>query len=135
MKVSTTTRWLLLGTLLSAPYLVMLLAGTLWLHDRGWLVAWLVINALVMGLVWFFSRWPRPKKHRQTRSAEAVEPDPRWSPAAVAAAVERSAGRLACPADWEPLFEGDDRTKCYGRNGRTSFFGHGLVDALAATRR
>ena len=57
---------------------------------------------------------------------------PRWSPAAIAAAVQRTASPLACPANWEPLFEGDLRTKCYGGGGRTSFFGHGLVDAGAA---
>ena len=73
--------------------------------------------------------------HATGVAALIIERHPGWSPAAVAAAVERSATQLACPADWEPLFEGDDRTNCYGRNGRTSFFGHGLVDALAATRR
>jgi hypothetical protein len=31
------------------------------------------------------------------------------------------------------LFEGDERFRCYGGGGRTSFFGHGMVDAAAAT--
>jgi subtilisin family serine protease len=57
---------------------------------------------------------------------------PGWSPAAIAAAVQRTASPLACPADWEPLFDGDFRTRCQGGDGRTSFFGHGLVDASAA---
>jgi subtilisin family serine protease len=57
---------------------------------------------------------------------------PGWSPAAIAAAVQRTASPLACPADWQPLFDGDLRLKCIGGGGRTSFFGHGLVDASAA---
>jgi len=55
---------------------------------------------------------------------------PTWGPEAIKAAVQRTAQQLACP----PVqFEGDPRT-CYGVNGRTSFFGHGLVDALAAAQ-
>ena len=38
-------------------------------------------------------------------------------------------------ADWEPLGSGDEREVCYGNNGRTSFFGHGLVDAAAAAQQ
>jgi len=58
---------------------------------------------------------------------------PGWGPSAIAAAVERSATRLACP-DWAPLDDTDFRFRCYGEAGRTSFFGEGLVDAAAATR-
>ena len=57
---------------------------------------------------------------------------PTWSGAAVKAAVERSATHLDCPPDWQPLNEADERERCYGGGGRTSFFGHGLVDALGA---
>jgi subtilisin family serine protease len=57
---------------------------------------------------------------------------PNWSPGAVKAAVQRSAQHLDCPADWEPLGPGDERERCYGGGGRTSFFGHGMVDASAA---
>lgn len=57
---------------------------------------------------------------------------PDWGPGAVKAAVQRSAQKLACPADWEPLSAADERERCYGEDGRTSFFGHGLVDALKA---
>ena len=53
---------------------------------------------------------------------------PKWSPGAVKAAVQRSAQHLDCPTVQLP---GDPRV-CYGNGGRTSFFGHGLVDALAA---
>ncbi|MEN8114260.1 MAG: S8 family serine peptidase [Actinomycetota bacterium] len=57
---------------------------------------------------------------------------PEWGPGAIKAAVQRSAQHLDCPADWEPLGPGDERERCYGNEGRTSFFGHGLVDAFAA---
>lgn len=57
---------------------------------------------------------------------------PKWSPNAVKAAVLRSTMQLTCPPDWQPLNPADERYRCYGNNGRTSFFGHGLVDAAAA---
>ena len=57
---------------------------------------------------------------------------PKWGSGAVVAAVERSAQQLPCPENWEPLNQNDERLKCYGNNGRTSFFGFGLVDAAAA---
>jgi len=59
---------------------------------------------------------------------------PNWGPGAVKAAVQRSAQHLDCPPDWEPLDEDDERERCYGDGGRTSFFGHGLVDAQAASQ-
>ena len=69
-------------------------------------------------------------------AALVMELHPRWSPSAVAAAVKRTAAPLACPTDWEPLFDGDERVTCQGgADGHTSFFGSGLVDADAATRR
>ena len=61
---------------------------------------------------------------------------PGWSPSAVIAAVERTATPMACPAGWQPLGPEDERFTCQGgSNGHTSFFGSGLVDAAAATRR
>lgn len=59
---------------------------------------------------------------------------PGWSPAAVKAAVQRSAQHLDCPPDWQPLSGADERERCYGDGGRSSFFGHGLVDAEAASQ-
>ncbi len=70
--------------------------------------------------------------HAAGVAALVVERHPGWSPKAVQAAVQRTASPLSCPADWEPLGAGDERERCYGDGGRTSFFGHGLVDALAA---
>ena len=57
---------------------------------------------------------------------------PDWSPGAVKAAVQRSAQHLDCPVAWEPLGPDDERERCYGGGGRTSFFGHGMIDASAA---
>jgi subtilisin family serine protease len=53
---------------------------------------------------------------------------PGWSPGAVKAAVQRSAQQLDCPL----VTINNDPRNCYGENGRTSFFGHGLIDAAAA---
>ncbi|MEA2023994.1 MAG: S8 family serine peptidase [Actinomycetota bacterium] len=70
--------------------------------------------------------------HAAGVAALVKEVHPNWSPGAVKAAVQRSAQHLDCPADWEPLSEDDERERCYGSGGRTSFFGHGMVDASAA---
>lgn len=72
--------------------------------------------------------------HAAGVAALVVENHPTWSPGAVKAAVERTAQPLECPANWQPLGPSDERYKCYGGSGYTSFFGHGLVDALAAAR-
>lgn len=56
---------------------------------------------------------------------------PGWSPGAVIAAVERSAQPRSCPAAGG--FTTD--VPCQGQGGRTSYFGHGLVDALAAAQQ
>ncbi len=72
--------------------------------------------------------------HAAGVAALVKEMHPKWSPGAVKAAVERSTQQLTCPSDWEPLSEADERERCYGNNGRTSFFGHGLVDAEAAAQ-
>ncbi len=56
---------------------------------------------------------------------------PNWSSGAVIAAVQRTAQQRSCPAAGEPTV---DDVPCQGNGGRTSYFGHGLVDALAAAR-
>lgn len=72
--------------------------------------------------------------HAAGVAALVKELHPGWGPDAVQAAVQRSAQHLDCPPNWEPLSGGDERERCYGGGGRTSFFGHGLVDALAAVQ-
>jgi subtilisin family serine protease len=71
--------------------------------------------------------------HAAGVAALVKEMHPGWGPDAVKAAVQRSAQQLNCPPNWEPLGPDDERERCYGDGGRTSFFGHGLVDAEAAT--
>jgi subtilisin family serine protease len=59
---------------------------------------------------------------------------PGWSPSAVAAALYRTATPMSCPPNWEPLGPEDERLRCYGgSDGHTSFFGHGMVSADAAS--
>lgn len=72
--------------------------------------------------------------HATGVAALIKELHPEWDAGALKAAVQRTAQPLSCPPDWEPLFEGDERLRCYGNNGHTSFFGHGLVDAAAAVQ-
>ena len=72
--------------------------------------------------------------HAAGVAALVVENHPNWSPSAVIAAVQRTSQQLDCPSDWAPLFPGDERDKCYGKKGYTSFFGHGMVDADAAAQ-
>lgn len=69
--------------------------------------------------------------HAAGVAALVKEMHPEWAPGAVKAAVQRSAQQLPCPTE---LLENDGRERCYGKNGRTSFFGHGLVDAGAAVQ-
>ncbi|MBW7882512.1 MAG: S8 family serine peptidase [Caldilineaceae bacterium] len=69
--------------------------------------------------------------HAAGVAALIKENHPEWSPGALKAAVQRTAQPLSCPP---ALLENDPRERCYGKNGRTSFFGHGLVNAEAAAR-
>jgi subtilisin family serine protease len=73
--------------------------------------------------------------HAAGVAALVKEQHPKWSPGAVKATVQRSAQQLTCPPNWEPLGDADERYRCYGDGGRTSFFGHGLVDANAAAEQ
>jgi subtilisin family serine protease len=70
--------------------------------------------------------------HAAGVAALVVENHPGWSPSAVIAAVQRTAQQTPCPPDWQPLGPNDERERCYGNGGYTSFFGHGIVDADAA---
>ncbi len=69
--------------------------------------------------------------HAAGVAALVREMHPNWSPGAVIAAVQRTAQQRSCPGAGE-LTVAD--VPCEGQEGRTSYFGHGLVDALAAAR-
>ena len=73
--------------------------------------------------------------HAAGVAALVAQMHPTWSGAAIKAAVQSSATHVDCPPDWQPLNAADERERCYGQGGRTSFFGTGLVDALAAAQR
>ena len=68
--------------------------------------------------------------HAAGVAALIIQKHPNWSQGAVKAAVQRATTDLSCPSVQLP----DDTRRCYGQSGRTSFFGHGLVDALAAAQ-
>ena len=48
---------------------------------------------------------------------------------ALKALVQETATKTECPPEWEPVDAIDQRERCYGKKGRTSFFGHGIVNA------
>jgi len=68
--------------------------------------------------------------HAAGVAALVKENHPNWGPGAIKAAVQRTAQHLDCP----PVQLTGDPRHCYGNGGRTSFFGHGLVDAAAAAQ-
>jgi subtilisin family serine protease len=75
--------------------------------------------------------------HAAGVAALVKERHPGWGPSAVLSAVQRTAQQRSCPGEGEPVvidFDTGDVITCQGGNGRTSYFGHGLVDALAAAR-
>ena len=58
------------------------------------------------------------------------ENHPGWSSSAVAAAVRSTATPLACPDPADP-----NLNRCFGGPGNTTYFGAGMVDALAAASK
>ena len=65
--------------------------------------------------------------HAAGVAALVRELHPNWSAGAVSAAVERSATPMSCPEPADP-----NLVPCSGGGGHTSYFGAGMVDALAA---
>jgi subtilisin family serine protease len=70
--------------------------------------------------------------HAAGVAALIVKRHPNWAPDAVEAALQRTSQAVDCPPEWGPLNAADERERCYGQGAKTSFVGHGLVDALEA---
>jgi len=68
--------------------------------------------------------------HAAGVAALIVENHPGWSPGAVAAAVRSTATPMACPSPADP-----NLPRCFGGRGNTTFFGAGMVNALAAASK
>jgi subtilisin family serine protease len=58
---------------------------------------------------------------------------PNLAPLGVIAWMQNTAMPLTCEAEQDPFT--DPPKACTGGGGHTSFYGHGLVDALAAGQR
>jgi subtilisin family serine protease len=61
-------------------------------------------------------------------AALVLENHPNWGPGAISAAIARTATPTACPAVWPS----EDPRQCYGAPTHSSFYGAGIVNALAA---
>jgi uncharacterized protein len=95
--------WLLLLGFYAIPYVVLFAAGSLWLYQQRWLMAFAAATGALMLVGWPILKWLR--RQRKTASAtlgprarltEAVAADPRWPPVALAAwaKVETIARRM-----------------------------------------
>ena len=67
--------------------------------------------------------------HAAGVAALIIENHPGWNHGAVAAAVRSTATPMACPPPDPNL------PRCYGGSGNTTFFGAGMVNALAAASK
>lgn len=101
--------WLALGALFVVPYLLLFLAGTIWLYERGWLWGWLAVSTITTLVGWWLMR--RLRRPVSTPGAPAVEPEGSWSPAGRAAwrdveAIARRAQAADLPLDrLDPLWQ------------------------------
>lgn len=77
------TWWLTVLALVSLPYLVLFIAGSIWLYQYDVLWIWLIFSGVTMTAGWMLARWLRGKV--PPPAIAAVEPSPNWSPLGEAA--------------------------------------------------
>ncbi len=133
--------------LLSASLAVLALLGFLWLHERGWLLAFVLGNALLLGLSRLITiivrRVLAPGARKAPKpAAQAVEGNPDWNEgeaAAFATACAWIETELTEPRDWAELpqmgraiLEQVAGSLSDGRKGALSF---SLPEALLLTDR
>jgi predicted GTPase len=98
-------RWLVALVLLSLPYVLLFLAGSVWLYEYGMLIAWCAVSFAATLLGWWLV-----KGSRRAAPPPLVEPDPNWPPLGMEAwqGVEALAEGIA--AENLPL---DQPEKCW----------------------
>ncbi len=68
--------WLVLLSLFSLPYLLLIAAGSIWFWERGWLWEWMAASGLCMLLGWAAVHWLR-KRHLLVEAIR-MEPSAEW---------------------------------------------------------
>jgi len=100
------TSWLVLLGLVAVPYVLLVVAGSIWLWDKGLLLWWVAVSVGLTLASWPVMRWLRARSDARRRAAASsasgdrlfgdVSPDPGWPPRARQAwdAVEAIARRV-----------------------------------------
>ncbi len=70
--------WLSVATLLSIPYLALLIAGSWWFWRHGWLWQWMVLSGVCVLLGWGVLHWLR--RQRPTSAPLTAQPSDQWPP-------------------------------------------------------
>lgn len=79
--MSIKTQWILLAVWLSFPFVLLGLAGSLWLWENQWGLYWAATTALMTGISWPLLRSLQQRCTQPLRKL-SVEPDPHWAPRA-----------------------------------------------------
>jgi predicted GTPase len=70
--------WFSVVTLLSIPYLLLIVLGSLWLLEHGWIWQWIIVSGICVSLGWAVVHWLRRRK--LLSAAITVEPSAQWPP-------------------------------------------------------
>ncbi|MDB5336291.1 MAG: mnmE 3 [Planctomycetaceae bacterium] len=100
--MSIKTQWILLLAWLSVPFVLLGIAGSMWLWEHHWTFYYAAIVALVTGVSWPLLRFVQKNC---TRPLEKLsdEPDPNWPPRATQAYADIEALASRVDADTIPL--------------------------------